>query len=243
MPASCCSRCAKRWSPPATAATATPSAPALADAARGLRAAAAVGREPRRRRRRLPVRRPGLRPAAVRRRQRRRAVPRRRRRRPQSASGEPLPLDHRRPSRLAARAHRQRRVRDRARPRSTGSAWIDAGRVTDPSAVDRRRPTASQFSVQRRRHATYSVLKDGVADGASTNAPFTSRPGDRDRRHGLHRHRHAGHGDASRLRRRRADAERVRHARPRHRRAEDADAQRRRRSRRRCSTACATSTR
>lgn len=53
---------------------------------------------------------------------------------------------------------------------STGSAWIDAGKVTDPSAI-----TGSTYSIQFSVAAgstTYSVLKDGVAT-AQTNVAFT----------------------------------------------------------------------
>lgn len=52
---------------------------------------------------------------------------------------------------------------------STGSAWIDAGKVTDPSAV-----TGSTYSIQfsvSGGNTTYSVLKDGVAT-AQTNVAF-----------------------------------------------------------------------
>ena len=52
---------------------------------------------------------------------------------------------------------------------STGSAWIDAGRVTDPSAV-----TGSTYSIAfsvSGASTTYSVLKDGVAT-AQTNVAF-----------------------------------------------------------------------
>ena len=54
---------------------------------------------------------------------------------------------------------------------STGSAWIDTGTVTDPTAV-----TGSTYSIQfsvAGGATTYSVLKDGVAT-AQTNMPFTS---------------------------------------------------------------------
>jgi flagellar hook-associated protein 3 FlgL len=53
---------------------------------------------------------------------------------------------------------------------STGSAWIDAGKVTDPSAV-----TGSTYSLQftvSGAATTYSVLKDGLAT-AQTNVAFT----------------------------------------------------------------------
>lgn len=53
---------------------------------------------------------------------------------------------------------------------STGSAWIDAGKVTDPSAI-----TGSTYSIQFSVGAgstSYSVLKDGVAT-AQTNIAFT----------------------------------------------------------------------
>lgn len=53
---------------------------------------------------------------------------------------------------------------------STGSAWIDAGKVTDPSAI-----TGSTYSIQFSVGAgstSYSVLKDGVAT-AQTNVAFT----------------------------------------------------------------------
>ena len=53
---------------------------------------------------------------------------------------------------------------------ATGSAWIDAGKVTDPAAL-----TGSTYSVQFSVSAgatTYSVLKDGAAT-AQTNLAFT----------------------------------------------------------------------
>ena len=53
---------------------------------------------------------------------------------------------------------------------ATGSAWIDSGRVTNPSAL-----TASTYSIQFSVAAgatTYSVLKDGLAT-AQTNVAFT----------------------------------------------------------------------
>ena len=53
---------------------------------------------------------------------------------------------------------------------ATGTAWIDSGRVTDPSAL-----TSSTYSVQFSVAAgvtTYSVLKDGLAT-AQTNVAFT----------------------------------------------------------------------
>jgi len=53
---------------------------------------------------------------------------------------------------------------------STGGAWIDAGRVTDPSAI-----TGSTYSIQfsvSGANTSYSVLKDGVAT-AQTNVAFT----------------------------------------------------------------------
>ena len=54
---------------------------------------------------------------------------------------------------------------------STGSAWIDTGSVSDPSAL-----TSSTYSIQFSVAAgvtTYSVLKDGAAT-AQTNLAFTS---------------------------------------------------------------------
>ena len=54
---------------------------------------------------------------------------------------------------------------------STGSAWVDAGQVTQPSAL-----TGSSYSVQFSIGAgvtRYSVLRDGAAT-AQTNLPFTS---------------------------------------------------------------------
>ena len=54
---------------------------------------------------------------------------------------------------------------------STGSAWIDAGQVTQPGAL-----TGSSYSVQfsvAGGVTSYSVLRDGVAT-AQTNLPFTS---------------------------------------------------------------------
>jgi flagellar hook-associated protein 3 FlgL len=53
---------------------------------------------------------------------------------------------------------------------STGSAWIDTGKVTDPSAI-----TGSTYSLQFNvtgGATTYSVLKDGVAT-AQANVAFT----------------------------------------------------------------------
>ncbi|MEO8805789.1 MAG: flagellar hook-associated protein FlgL [Burkholderiaceae bacterium] len=53
---------------------------------------------------------------------------------------------------------------------ATGAAWIDSGRVTNPSAL-----TASTYSIQFSVAAgvtTYSVLKDGLAT-AQTNVAFT----------------------------------------------------------------------
>ena len=53
---------------------------------------------------------------------------------------------------------------------STGSAWIDSGKVTDPSKL-----TGSTYSVQfsvSGANTTYSVLKDGAAT-ALTNVAFT----------------------------------------------------------------------
>ena len=54
---------------------------------------------------------------------------------------------------------------------STGSAWIDAGSVVDPSAI-----TGSTYRIQFATTAgqtTYSVLKDGLAT-AQTNVPYAA---------------------------------------------------------------------
>jgi len=56
-------------------------------------------------------------------------------------------------------------------PTSTGSAWIDAGTVIDPSAL-----TGSTYDIQftvSGATTTYSVLKDGVAT-AQANVPYTA---------------------------------------------------------------------
>ncbi len=86
-----------------------------------------------------------------------------------AASGETLPLtvDGQVPW---MRARSGNGVFETRATTATGTAWIDSGRVTDPSAL-----TASTYSVQFSVAAgatTYSVLKDGLAT-AQTNVAFT----------------------------------------------------------------------
>ena len=87
----------------------------------------------------------------------------------QAASGEALPLtiDGQQPW---MRARSGNGVFETRAVTSTGSAWIDSGQVTNPSAL-----TASTYSVQFSVAAgvtTYSVLKDGAAT-AQTGVAFT----------------------------------------------------------------------
>jgi flagellar hook-associated protein 3 FlgL len=86
-----------------------------------------------------------------------------------SGSGEALPLnmDGQGPW---MRARTGNGVFETRAVTATGTAWIDSGHVTDPSAL-----TASTYSVQFSVAAgvtTYSVLKDGLAT-AQTNVAFT----------------------------------------------------------------------
>ncbi|MEP6875397.1 MAG: flagellar hook-associated protein FlgL [Burkholderiales bacterium] len=87
----------------------------------------------------------------------------------QAASGEPLPLTTDGASTWMTARTGNGVFATRA-VTSTGTAWIDGGNVTNPSAV-----TGSTYSVQFSVLAgatTYSVLKDGVAT-AQTNVAFT----------------------------------------------------------------------
>ena len=87
----------------------------------------------------------------------------------QAASGEALPLTVDGES-IWMNARTGNGVFETRALTSTGTAWIDAGRVTDPSAV-----TGSTYSLQFSVSAgvtTYSVLKDGGAT-AQTNVAFT----------------------------------------------------------------------
>ncbi len=86
-----------------------------------------------------------------------------------SGSGEALPLnmDGQGPW---MRARTGNGVFETRAVTATGTAWIDSGRVTDPSAL-----TASTYSLQFSVAAgvtTYSVLKDGLAT-AQSNVAFT----------------------------------------------------------------------
>ena len=87
----------------------------------------------------------------------------------QSASADALPLTlDGRAAWMSARSGNG--VFEATAVTSTGSAWIDAGKVTDPSAI-----TGSTYSIQfsvSGANTTYSVLKDGVAT-AQTNVAFT----------------------------------------------------------------------
>jgi flagellar hook-associated protein 3 FlgL len=87
----------------------------------------------------------------------------------QSASGETLPLAlDGRSTWMTARTGNG--VFATSAVTSTGSAWIDTGKVTDPSAI-----TGSTYSLQFNvtgGATTYSVLKDGVAT-AQANVAFT----------------------------------------------------------------------
>lgn len=88
----------------------------------------------------------------------------------QAASGEALPLTVDGDS-AWLRARTGNGVFTTTAVTSTGSAWIDAGNVTNPSAI-----TGSTYSIQFSVAAgatTYSVLKDGVAT-AQTNVAFTA---------------------------------------------------------------------
>ncbi|MBE7417807.1 MAG: flagellar hook-associated protein FlgL [Ideonella sp.] len=88
----------------------------------------------------------------------------------QTASGEPLPLAaDGRVALLAARSGNG--VFETAAATANGSAWIDAGRVTDPSQLTGL-PYSVQFSVGGS-GTTYSVLRNGAATTA-TNVPYVS---------------------------------------------------------------------
>jgi len=88
----------------------------------------------------------------------------------QTASGEPLPLAaDGRVALLAARSGNG--VFETAAATSTGSAWIDAGRVTDPGQLTGL-PYSVQFSVGGG-GTTYTVLRNGAAT-ALTNVPYVS---------------------------------------------------------------------
>jgi flagellar hook-associated protein 3 FlgL len=88
----------------------------------------------------------------------------------QAASGEPLPLTTN-GSATWMTAPTGNGVFSTSAITSTGSAWIDAGNVTNPSQI-----TGSTYTVQisvSGGATTYSVLKDGAAT-AQTNLPFKS---------------------------------------------------------------------
>jgi flagellar hook-associated protein 3 FlgL len=90
----------------------------------------------------------------------------------QAASGEALPLTTDGASAWMT-ARTGNGVFTTAAVTSTGSAWIDGGSVTNPSAL-----TGSTYDVQfsvAGGTTTYSVLKDGVAMPTQTDIPF--RPG------------------------------------------------------------------
>jgi flagellar hook-associated protein 3 FlgL len=87
-----------------------------------------------------------------------------------TASGEPLPLAaDGRAAFLAARSGNG--VFETAAATSTGTAWIDAGRVTDPSQLTGL-PYSVQFSVGGA-GTTYTVLRNGAAT-ALTNVAYSS---------------------------------------------------------------------
>jgi flagellar hook-associated protein 3 FlgL len=87
-----------------------------------------------------------------------------------TASSEPLPLSaDGRAAFLAARSGNG--VFETAAATSTGSAWIDAGRVTDPSQLTGL-PYSVQFTVGGA-GASYTVLRNGAAT-ALTNVPYVS---------------------------------------------------------------------
>ena len=237
MPASCCSRRAKPLVAAGNGSYSDAERPAIAERAGGHPRPAAGGRQPRRRRRRLPVRRPGLgqppfvdglggvsfRGTAG---------------ECQVASDEPLPrtvdgdarLAGARPratacSRRARGRHAQRqRQLDRRRPRRRPAGLLRrhvAAAVADPAALAYRVSFATTAA-----GTTYTVLQGRRRHGADQRA-VCQRPGDRDRRHGVHRARHAGGRRRLRAVAGDAFAQRLRHVRPRHRRVEDAAAQRR----------------
>ena len=88
----------------------------------------------------------------------------------QVASGEPLPLTADGRAAWLTAPTGNGVFESRTVPGSS-SAWIDAGRVTDPSAL-----TGSTYAIQFSVAAgvtTYSVLKDGAAT-ALTNVPYSA---------------------------------------------------------------------
>jgi flagellar hook-associated protein 3 FlgL len=88
----------------------------------------------------------------------------------QTASSEPLPLAlDGRAAYLAARSGNG--VFETGVGTSTGTAWIDAGRVTDPGQLTGD-PYSVQFTVSGST-TTYTVLRNGAAT-ALTNAPYVS---------------------------------------------------------------------
>lgn len=90
----------------------------------------------------------------------------------QTASGEPLPLTaDGRVAFLAARSGNG--VFETAAATSAGSAWIDAGRVTDPSALTGL-PYSVQFSVGGA-GTTYTVLRNGGATALTNVAMSRAR--------------------------------------------------------------------